>query len=82
MLALVAQTGDIAVRTDISSTFILQGTDPSVLGDRVELQTPTDAVSSVFSRTGVVTAQNGDYTAAQVTNAFDKTADDTDDITE
>jgi len=42
----------------------------------------TDAVASVFGRTGVVTAQNGDYTAAQVTNAFDKTADDTDDITE
>lgn len=28
----------------------------------------TDAVASVFSRTGVVTAQNGDYTASQVTN--------------
>src|SRR5581483_3824974 len=32
------------------------------------------AVSSVFSRTGAVTAQTGDYTAAQVTNAFDVTA--------
>lgn len=31
------------------------------------------AVSSVFGRTGVVTAQAGDYTVAQVTNAFDKT---------
>ena len=82
MLALVAQTGDIAVRTDVEQTFILQGTDPSVLGDWVLLQTPTDAVASVFGRTGVVTAQSGDYTAAQVTNAFDKTADDTDDITE
>ncbi|MBY0315483.1 MAG: hypothetical protein K2Q26_08185 [Bdellovibrionales bacterium] len=28
----------------------------------------TDAVSSVFSRTGAITAQNGDYTASQVTN--------------
>lgn len=28
--------------------------------------TPADAVSSVFGRTGAVTAQNGDYTAAQV----------------
>lgn len=31
----------------------------------------TSAVSSVFGRTGAVTAQTGDYTAAQVTNAFD-----------
>lgn len=31
------------------------------------------AVSSVFGRTGAVTATSGDYTAAQVTNAFDVT---------
>ncbi len=42
----------------------------------------TDKVTSVFGRDGVVVAVSGDYTAAQVTNAFDKTADDTDDITE
>lgn len=28
----------------------------------------TDAVNSVFGRTGIVTAQSGDYTASQVTN--------------
>lgn len=28
----------------------------------------TDAVASVFGRTGIVTAQSGDYTASQVTN--------------
>jgi hypothetical protein len=31
------------------------------------------AVDSVFGRTGAVTAQSGDYTAAQVTNAVDAT---------
>jgi hypothetical protein len=31
-------------------------------------------VSSVFGRTGAVTAQTGDYSAAQVTNAVDSTA--------
>lgn len=41
----------------------------------------TDAVASVFGRTGSVVATSGDYTASQVTNAFDKTADDLDDIT-
>src|SRR5215471_13503224 len=37
--------------------------------------TPASApVSSVFTRTGAVTAQSGDYSAAQVTNAVDQTA--------
>lgn len=67
MLALTAETGDIAVRTDITKTFILQGTDPAVLADWIELQFPTDAVSSVFGRSGVVTAQSGDYDADQIT---------------
>jgi len=35
---------------------------------RYEKWDMTDAVSSVFGRTGAVTAQNGDYTASQVTN--------------
>ncbi|MBX9638100.1 MAG: tail fiber domain-containing protein [Nitrosomonas sp.] len=33
-----------------------------------DIDTNTDAVSSVFSRTGVITAQSGDYTATQITN--------------
>ena len=33
-----------------------------------DIDTNTDAVSTVFGRAGAVTAQNGDYTAAQVTN--------------
>lgn len=32
------------------------------------------AITSVFGRTGVVTAASADYTAAQVTNAVDRTA--------
>jgi hypothetical protein len=35
---------------------------------------PGNAVNSVFGRVGVVTAQTGDYTAAQVTNAADKSS--------
>lgn len=68
MLALTAQEGDVAVRTDLSKSYILTASPASTLGNWQELLTPTDAVSSVFSRTGVVTAQNGDYTASQVTN--------------
>jgi hypothetical protein len=36
--------------------------------DRWECGTDSNAVTSVFSRTGVVTAQSGDYTATQITN--------------
>ena len=39
-------------------------------------------VTSFNSRTGAVVPVSGDYEASEVTNAFDKTADDTDDITE
>lgn len=68
MLALDAQEGDVAVRTDLNKTFILTATPATTLGNWQELLTPTDQVSSVFGRTGPVTAQNGDYTASQITN--------------
>lgn len=60
MLALTAQTGDVAVRTDLSQTFILQAEPASTLANWVLLLTPTDAVSSVNGLTGtvVITAGN------------------------
>lgn len=54
MLALTAETGDVAVRTDLNKTFILRGTDPTVLSDWQELLTPTDSVLSVNGFTGAV----------------------------
>jgi len=54
MLALEADTGDVAVRSDINKTFILQGTDPSTLSDWKEMLTPTDLVTSVDGQTGAV----------------------------
>lgn len=55
MLALTAQTGDVAVRTDLSKSFILKGTTASVLADWQELLTPTAVVTSVNGQTGPVT---------------------------
>ncbi len=40
MLALPAQMGDIALREDISTTFILQGQNPTVLDNWVEFLIP------------------------------------------
>lgn len=55
MLALTAEQGDVAVRTDLSKSFILKTNSPGTLADWQELLTPTDAVSSVNGHTGAVT---------------------------
>ncbi len=54
MLALTAEPGDIAVRSDLNATFILQTSPAATLGNWVQLLTPTDAVASVNGQTGVV----------------------------
>ena len=72
MLALTAEVGDIAVRTDLNKSYILRVTGATTLANWQELLTPTDAVSSVFGRSGTVTAQNGDYTTDQVTETATK----------
>lgn len=67
-VALTAEVGDIAVRSDQNKTYILRVSPASTFSNWQELSTPTDAVQSVFGRTNTVTAQNGDYNAAQITN--------------
>jgi hypothetical protein len=54
MLALPSDIGEIAVRTDVSKSFILTATPASTLGNWQELLTPTDAVQSVDGSTGAV----------------------------
>jgi hypothetical protein len=66
MLALGAQEGDVAVRTDLSKSFILTADPPSTLANWQELLTPTGAVTSFNGRTGSVVPASGDYTKAQV----------------
>lgn len=54
MLALTAERGDVAVRTDLNKSFILRVEPASTLANWQELLTPTDAVTSVNGQTGVV----------------------------
>jgi hypothetical protein len=68
MLALTAQIGDVAVRTDLNKSFILKGSDPSVLANWQELLTPTDSVTSVAGKTGVVTLSVTDISGAASTS--------------
>jgi len=52
MLALPAQMGDIALREDVSKTFILQGQNSTVLDNWVEFLMPVSA-QTLFSLTDV-----------------------------
>jgi hypothetical protein len=75
MLLIVGETGDVAVRNDESKSYILQGTDTSILSHWQELLSPTDAVQTVFGRSGTVTAQANDYTWAQIDKTVSSLAD-------
>lgn len=63
MLALTADVGDVAVRTDVSKSFILKTAGAGTLVNWQELLSPTDAVQSVNGQTGVVTLDlfSGNY---------------------
>jgi hypothetical protein len=60
MLALTAQVGDVAVRTDVNKSFILTATPATTLANWQELLTPTDAVLSVDGSTGAISL-SGSY---------------------
>lgn len=79
MLALAAQVGDIAIRTDGAGTWILKQTPASTLANWVQLKSPTDAATSVNGKTGNVILTTSDiaeggtnlyYTQARFVAAF------------
>lgn len=75
MLALVAQTGDVAVRTDLNKSFIVKGADGTVIGNWQELLTPTDVVLSVAGRTGAIVLGATDITTALTFTPVNKAGD-------
>lgn len=70
MLALTAQRGDIAIRTDVGKTFILSTDSPGTLADWKEI-TAAGAVVSVAGKTGTVTLTKSDVGLANVDNTSD-----------
>ena len=58
MLALTAEKGDVAVRSDLSKSFILSTNNPGTLADWKELLTPTDVVLAVAGLTGSISASS------------------------
>lgn len=83
-LALDAQEGDVAVRTDQSRTYIQNGGSAGTMADWTLLQTPPDMVQSVNGQTGTVSLDaadvdatrsvvglQGDVTATDIAEALD-----------
>ena len=68
MLALVAEIGDVCVRTDLSKTFILKQEPANVLANWQELLNPDSPVQSVAGKTGVVTLTKSDVGLSNVDN--------------
>lgn len=54
MLALTGQKGDWALRSDLGTTWIITGNDPTQLADWTQLNYPTAPVTSVNGQTGAV----------------------------
>ena len=60
MLALTAQKGDVAIRSDESRTYILKEAPPSVKENWLELQTPDCKIHSVNGQIGAVVLTTAD----------------------
>ena len=72
MLALNAQVGDVAIRTDVSKSFILQSLPASTAANWKELLTPDCKVISVNGKQGAVVL-TGDNIASTFKQASSRT---------
>lgn len=70
MLALTAQRGDMAIRTDTGRTFVLSSDSPSTLADWKEVMA-AGQVASVAGKTGVVSLVKADVGLGSVDNTAD-----------
>lgn len=70
MLALVAQRGDMAIRTDIGETYVLSTENPTVLADWKMITSPGN-VTSVAGRQGAVVLAKADVGLSAVDNTSD-----------
>jgi hypothetical protein len=77
MLALSAEVGDIAVRTDLSKSYILKTAGASTLANWQELMTPTNSVTSVNGKVGAVSITKNDVGLANGVNLTTSTTEPT-----
>lgn len=70
MLSLVAERGDIVIRTDLGISYILSSDDPSVLVNWKEMVSASDVIS-VAGKTGIVTLDKNDVGLSNVDDVAD-----------
>lgn len=70
MLKLDAQVGDIAIRTDVNTSFVLQQVPASELNNWVELLFPGAGVSSVNNKTGNVVLTSDDINVGNTSQSI------------
>lgn len=73
MLALAGQKGDWCTRTDLGTTWIITGDDPTQLASWTALTYPAAPVTSVNGAVGVVVLAKGDIGLGNVDNTSDTT---------
>jgi hypothetical protein len=74
-LALIAQSGDVAIRMDEYKSYINNGGTTGTMADWAALLSPTGTMISVFGRIGIITAENNDYTWNQINKTVSNIAD-------
>jgi len=67
MLALTGQQGDWCIRSDLGTTWVITGSNPSVITSWTQLSYPTAPVTSVNGLTGAVTLSYSNVGAAPAT---------------
>lgn len=77
MLALTAERGDVAIRSDENKSYILATDDPTQLVNWIELKTPATGVTTFNSRNGAVVLLDTDVTTVLGTYAEFQTAFET-----
>lgn len=79
---IVNDEGTVLTTSVTSFDFVGTGVTAAVVGNvvTVTISGGTAPIDTVFGRTGTVVAASDDYTAAQVTNAFNTGSDNSDDI--
>lgn len=76
-LALTAEEGDVAIRTDLNKSYIHNGGVAGTMADWSELLTPTDTVLSVNGEVGAVTLTTDDISDSGQTNKWATAAEKT-----
>jgi len=70
MLAATTEEGDVGVRSDLNKSYMHNDGSAGTMGDWTELQTPTDTVLSVNTKTGTVVINPDDLDDTATTNKF------------